>query len=90
MLQYLGLLVYLKELQTSEKQCPAHCTGISPWGQSVTDMTTNSKNLQKSKEALSQHFPCLKKVKKNIQEEMVPKQYCTHTKHISLGFESTN
>lgn len=39
---------------------------------------------------VSQHFPRLKKLKKNIQEEMVPKQNCTHVKHISLGFESTN
>lgn len=90
MLKYLGLLIYLKELQTSEKQCPVHCMGISPWGQSVTDVITNYKNLQKSKEVLSEHFPCLKKLKKNIQEEMVPKQNCTHIKHISLGFESTN
>lgn len=69
MLKYPGVLIFLKELHTSEKQYPFHCMGTNPWGRSVTDMITNEKNLQKS-----QHFPCLKKLKKNVQEEMVPKQ----------------
>lgn len=50
MLKYPGVLIFLKELQTSEKQYPVHCMGTSPWGQSVTDMITNEKNLQNSKE----------------------------------------
>lgn len=48
MQKYLGLLTYLKELQASEKQHPVHCIGISPWGQSVTDMITKPIEVQRS------------------------------------------
>lgn len=48
------------------------------------------KHLWKPKEVSSQRFLCLKKWKKNIQGEMVPRQTCTWIKPISLEFESSN